>query len=88
MSSNRVRERWAAGQIAVDCWLSGASMVNAEAVGRLGFDSVVIDMQHTMADFRDVAACLLALEGTGTAGIVRVPWNEPSTSVALTSITG
>jgi 4-hydroxy-2-oxoheptanedioate aldolase len=54
-------------------------MVNAEAVGRLGFDSVVIDMQHTMADFRDVAACLLALEGTGTAGIVRVPWNEPST---------
>lgn len=51
-------------------------MVNAEAIGGLGFDSVVIDMQHTMADFRDVASCLIALTGTGTAGIVRVPWND------------
>ena len=79
MPNNRVRDRWRDGGTAIDCWLSGSSMVSAEAIGRLGFDSVVIDMQHTMADFRDVAACLIALTGTGTAGIVRVPWNEPAT---------
>jgi len=80
MSTNRVRERWARGEAAVDCWLNGSSMVNAEMIGRVGFDSVIIDMQHSMADIGDVYRCLMALSGTGTAAIVRVPGND-STAV-------
>ncbi|MBE2318189.1 2,4-dihydroxyhept-2-ene-1,7-dioic acid aldolase [Solirubrobacter sp. CPCC 204708] len=77
MPRNKLRQQWDAGEIAIDCWLSGSSMTAAEAVGRLGFESVVIDTQHTMADFRDVAGCLMALTGTGTTAIVRVIGNEP-----------
>jgi 4-hydroxy-2-oxoheptanedioate aldolase len=77
LSKKRIRKQWEAGQIAIDCWLSGSSMTSAEAIGRLGFESVVIDTQHTMADFRDVAGCLLALTGTGTTAIVRVVGNDP-----------
>ncbi|MCW2539987.1 MAG: putative aldolase [Frankiales bacterium] len=78
MSTNRVRERWSRGEVVVDCWLSGSSMTTAESIGRLGYDSVVIDMQHTLADFKDVAGCLIALTGTGTTAMVRVPGNDSS----------
>lgn len=75
--TNRIRERWDAGETAVDCWVSGTSMTIVEAIGRLGFDGVVVDMQHTMADYTDVARALVALSGTGTAGLVRVPGLDP-----------
>ena len=35
-------------------------------------------MQHTMADFKDIVGCLIALTGTGTAALVRVPGNDSS----------
>jgi 4-hydroxy-2-oxoheptanedioate aldolase len=78
MSADRLRARWAAGQSAVDCWLAGSSVLTAESIGRMGFDSVLIDMQHTMAEFRDVVGCLMAVTGSGTTALVRVPWNEPA----------
>jgi 4-hydroxy-2-oxoheptanedioate aldolase len=77
VATNRVRERWRAGGTVLDCWLSGTSMTTAESIGRMGYDSVIIDMQHTMADFGDVARSLIALTGTGTAGLVRVPGLDP-----------
>jgi 4-hydroxy-2-oxoheptanedioate aldolase len=73
-----VRERWARGEVVLDCWSSGGSPTTTEAIGKLGFDSMVIDMQHTLADFKDVAMNFLALRGTGTVPMVRVPWNDVS----------
>lgn len=73
---NSVRQRWAAGDVALDCWVSGVSMTIAEAIGRLPCDAVVIDMQHTPADLRDVTSSLIALAGTGATAIVRVPGND------------
>lgn len=78
MVNLRMREKLESGGIAVDCWLTGTSPSNAELIGRLGFDSVVIDMQHTMASFESVAHCIMALSGTGTTVIVRVPGNDSS----------
>jgi 4-hydroxy-2-oxoheptanedioate aldolase len=78
MATNRLRERWAKGEVALDCWLSGQSMTSAEAIGRLGYDSVVIDMQHTPADYKDVVSTLIALTGTGTTAIVRVQGHDAS----------
>jgi len=78
MVNSRMRDRLDAGEVAVNCWLTGTSPSHAEVIGRLGYDSVVIDMQHTMASFESVANCLLALAGTGTTVIVRVPGNDSS----------
>jgi 4-hydroxy-2-oxoheptanedioate aldolase len=78
MVNSRMRDRLEAGDIAVSCWLTGTSPSNAESIGRLGYDAVVIDMQHTMASFESVANSILALSGTGTTVIVRVPGNDSS----------
>lgn len=77
MFNRRLRDRWHNGEVAVDCWLTGTSPTNSELIGRVGFDSVVIDMQHTMAGFTDVGMSILALTGTGTTVLVRVPGNDP-----------
>ncbi|MHA6627246.1 HpcH/HpaI aldolase family protein [Pseudonocardia sichuanensis] len=77
MPNNAIRDRWAAGQAAVDCWISGSSVLTAELVGRLGYDSVVIDMQHTMAEYRDVVTAVIALSASPTVPVVRVPGNDP-----------
>jgi 4-hydroxy-2-oxoheptanedioate aldolase len=77
MPTNAIRDRWAAGEAAVDCWISGSSVIAAERIGRLGYDSVVIDMQHTMAEYRDVVTSIIALSASPTVPIVRVPGNDP-----------
>lgn len=77
MANNAIRDRWAAGEAAVDCWISGSSVVSAEAVGRLGYDSVLIDMQHTMAEYRDVVTAVIALSASPAVPLVRVPGNDP-----------
>jgi 4-hydroxy-2-oxoheptanedioate aldolase len=77
MFNRRLRDRWQNGEVAVDCWLTGTSPTNSETIGRIGFDSVVIDMQHTMAGFTDVGMSILALTGSGTTVLVRVPGNDP-----------
>lgn len=77
MPANAIRDRWATGAAAVDCWISGSSVLTAEAIGRLGFDSVVIDMQHTMAEYRDVVTAIVALSASPAVPVVRVPGNDP-----------
>lgn len=77
MFNERLRDKWRRGEVAVDCWLTGTSPTNSELIGRMGFDSVVVDMQHTMAGFSDVGMSILALTGTNTTVLVRVPGNDP-----------
>ncbi|MCW0215402.1 MAG: aldolase/citrate lyase family protein [Pseudonocardia sp.] len=77
MAANTIRERWAAGEAAVDCWVSGSSVLSTEVIGRLGYDSIVIDMQHTMAEYRDVVTSIIALAASPTMPLVRVPGNDP-----------
>jgi 4-hydroxy-2-oxoheptanedioate aldolase len=75
---NKVRERWERNEVALDIWMSGTSMTHIEAVGRLGFDSILLDMQHGPIDYRDVLSALVAIEACDISSIVRVPWNEPA----------
>ena len=77
MTANPIRNRWSAGETVLDCWVSGSSVLSTEVIGRLGFDSIVIDMQHTMAEYRDVVTSIIALTATPTVPLVRVPGNDP-----------
>ena len=60
------------GDAALGAFLSTGYPVNAEVVGRAGFDFVVIDLEHGMGSERDVLGQLYALESTPTAAVVRV----------------
>lgn len=45
---------------------------------QLGFDFLIIDMEHIALNPETVQQMLLMFEGTDTCPIVRVPWHEPT----------
>src|SRR3974390_3216157 len=77
MRANRLREMWAAGKRATNCWLSIPSSYSAEIMAHQGWDSVTIDMQHGPIDDASAHAMLVAVSTTNAVPIVRVPSNEP-----------
>ena len=65
------------GQSLKLAWLSLASDVAAELLGRSGFDAIVIDGEHAPNDIDTVRRQVIAIELSGTAVIARTPINEP-----------
>lgn len=53
------------------------SPVAAEAAAALGYDWVLIDMEHGAPEIPGVIAHLQAIAAGGAANMVRVPWNDP-----------
>ena len=74
---NKSLAAWRRGEQTVGCWLSLANAYSAEAISRLGFDWVCIDLQHGMVDYTDLRAMLPAISNTDATPLIRVPWNEP-----------
>ncbi|MGL6070243.1 HpcH/HpaI aldolase family protein [Craterilacuibacter sp.] len=61
-------------------WMMTASAQVSEAMGFVGFDFLVLDMEHVPVDSADAVTIMRALEGTPTKGgqvVVRLPWNDP-----------
>lgn len=73
---NRYKQRLAAGETLFGCWLSLADAAAAEMLGTAGFDWLVIDGEHATNDIRSIRDQLIALEGSPSDVIVRVPWGE------------
>ena len=77
MRANHVRRRLAAGEPSVGTWLSLPSPEAAEYVSKLGFDWLVADAEHNPIDIRTLAQMFAAMANSGTAPMVRIPWNTP-----------
>lgn len=77
MRENRLRTLWAQGQTAVNGWLAIPDAFCAEVMAHQGWDTLTIDLQHGLIDYRDMVAMLQAISSTPTVPIVRVPWLEP-----------
>ncbi len=77
MRENKSLSAWREDQQTVGCWLSLANTYTAEAISKLGFDWVCVDLQHGMIDYPDLANMLPAISNSDATPIVRVPWNEP-----------
>ena len=60
----------------VGTFAMGASPLVAEALGCVGFDWVVVDMEHTPLDLDSLVRMLQAVAGTPMLPITRVPWND------------
>ena len=73
MRSNHVRRRLEAGEPSVGCWLNLPSPEATEQVGRLGFDWVVADMEHSPIEIGTLARMFAALGPSSTAPMVRIP---------------
>jgi len=78
MRRNKVKELWREGKAPTFAWLSTPDTYIAEVVANVGFDAMLLDMQHGMTIGPDRAGLWLqAVSTTDTVPIVRVPWNEP-----------
>lgn len=79
MRANHARRRLAAGEPSVGTWLSLPSPEAAEYVSHLGFDWLVVDAEHNPVDIGTLARMFMAIAGSPTAPMVRIPWNTPET---------
>ncbi len=78
MRTNRVREAWTAGRAVVNGWCGIPSGFSAELMAHMGWDSLVIDMQHGVVDYKDMLSMLQGISTTEVTPMVRVPWNDPA----------
>jgi len=68
----KLKEKLSAGEAVHGCWLNSGSAINAEIVGKAGFDWVLIDLEHGIGTENNLVNQLQALNGSPTIKIVRV----------------
>ncbi|WP_264050699.1 HpcH/HpaI aldolase family protein [Methylobacterium flocculans] len=75
--TNRFKAALNAGQQQIGLWCSLASPISTEVVAGSGFDWLLLDMEHSANDLRDVYAQVQSMmEGSANA-MVRMPSDEP-----------
>ncbi len=63
-------------QVPLGTWLMSGAASTAEAMGCLGFDWLVVDMEHVPIDYKDTYQILQAIAGTPAVPVVRLAWND------------
>ena len=74
---NRLFDNLKSGRMSVGCVVTMSDLVVSELAGDCGMDFCWIDAEHAPHTIQDVQRHLIALRGTGCAGLVRVRANEP-----------
>jgi 4-hydroxy-2-oxoheptanedioate aldolase len=74
---NVLKTQLKAGESVYGAWVGGGSPGNAELLGHVGFDFLVLDQEHGAGELSDAVEALRAVESSGTPCVVRAPWNDP-----------
>ncbi len=74
---NKLFEIWKSNKPVINAWLSIPNSFTAESFGKMGWDSITIDLQHGQNDYQSSIPMLQALSNSDSVPMVRVPWNEP-----------
>jgi 2-keto-3-deoxy-L-rhamnonate aldolase RhmA len=72
-----LKSRLQSGEKAIGCWLSLFDSQAAEIVAEVGYDCVVIDMEHGAGGYLDAIPLLQAIRACGCTGLARVEANDP-----------
>jgi len=80
---NPIKELWRANRTAINGWCNLSGSMIAEAMGRAGWDSVTVDLQHGVIDYMEAVTMIQAISLTPATPIVRAPWNEPAIIMKL-----
>lgn len=76
IKTNPVVDKLRGGQPSVGSWLSLCSPVAAEMMARVGWDWLVVDVEHSPVGFDTMVNCFRAAQLGGAAPMARVPWND------------
>ena len=74
MKPNKLKQQWAAGEPALNAWLTIGNGFAAEVIAAQGFDSIVLDVQHGVMDYPEMLSCLLYTSPSPRDGLLsRMP---------------
>lgn len=73
---NTFKKALAEGETVFGCWMSIAESYTAEIMGNAGFDWLLIDGEHSPNDIRSIRDQMIALKGSDSHPVVRVPIGE------------
>ena len=73
---NPFRALLAEPSIPLGTWLMSGTASTAEAMGCIGFDWLVVDMEHVPIDYKDAYHILQAIAGTRATPVIRLAWND------------
>ncbi len=76
MRTNRIKEKFRNGQAVVGIEIGIPNPILVNALSKVGFDFMMLDMEHTSIDRAVLPSLIIALEASETEAIVRVPWND------------
>jgi 2-keto-3-deoxy-L-rhamnonate aldolase RhmA len=76
LMQNPFRERLKQARNPLGTWLMSGTASTAEALGRAGFDWLLVDQEHVPLDQRDTLQILQTIAGTNAAPVVRLAANE------------
>ena len=71
MRVNHVKRRLAAGEPSIGSWLGIPSPESAEFIAALGFDWLVVDLEHNPIDIRTMTHMFMAMAHSPAAPMVR-----------------
>ena len=74
---NKLKKLLIENKSIINGWLSIPNSFTAEAMSKMGWDSITIDMQHGQSDYNTSIGMLQAISNNNCVPFVRVPWNEP-----------
>lgn len=77
--SDRVRSRWAAGDVALNAWSVFGGASAAGTLAGAGFDAVTVDLQHGEHTLDGLGEVVGAIERGGAVPFVRIGWSDPAT---------
>ncbi len=80
---NPLKALWQANRSTINGWCNLSGSMIAEAMGRSGWDSVTIDMQHGVIDYMEAVTMIQAISLTPATPLVRAPWNDPAIIMKL-----
>jgi 4-hydroxy-2-oxoheptanedioate aldolase len=74
--TNPVTDKLRSGQPSVGTWLSLCSPVSAENMAKIGWDWLVVDVEHSPVGFDTMVNCFRAAQLGGAVPMARMPWND------------
>ncbi|WP_222182999.1 HpcH/HpaI aldolase family protein [Geminicoccus harenae] len=71
-----LKEKLRNGGTVIGAWLTIADPSVTEIMGKVGFDYLMVDSEHSPFDLQVLQTMLMALNGSPTVPMIRVAWND------------
>jgi len=76
ITTNPLTDKLRGGEPAVGSWLSLCSPAAAENMATVGWDWLLVDVEHSPVGFDTMVNCFRAIQLGGAVPLARVPWND------------